>query len=292
MTEVAPNVYDAVFPAMPCGVRVHYYVSVEDTTGQRHTSPFDAPNQTFEANTSSYIDVWVDDFEADRGWTVDNQNLQTGAWERDVPIPPTRVQEPPRDFDGSGQCYVTGNTPGQDVDGGPTYLISPVIDMSDGRDFGVQFALWHATNEPRVDFVTIDVSNNDGNTWITMETREGNSSQPEWVLLEYLVGDFVQQTDRMRFRVGIVDQPNNSVTEGGLDAFKVRVSDCPSHRDGDLNCDGVIDAFDIEPFILALTDPPGYAARFPDCDRNLADINGDDEVNAFDIEPFIGLLLP
>ncbi len=61
---------------------------------------------------------------------------------------------------------------------------------------------------------------------------------------------------------------------------------------GDLNCDGVIDAFDIEPFILALTDPAGYALQHPECDRNLADVNDDGAVDAFDIEPFIGLLLP
>ncbi len=60
---------------------------------------------------------------------------------------------------------------------------------------------------------------------------------------------------------------------------------------GDLNCDGAIDAFDIEPFILALTDPKGYEAAWPDCDIDLADINGDGEIDAFDIEPFIDLLV-
>jgi hypothetical protein len=59
---------------------------------------------------------------------------------------------------------------------------------------------------------------------------------------------------------------------------------------GDLNCDGAIDAFDIEPFILALTDPAGYAAAYPDCDIDLADVNGDGTVDSFDIEPFIALL--
>ena len=32
---------------------------------------------------------------------------------------------------------------------------------------------------------------------------------------------------------------------------------------GDLNCDGAINAFDIDPFVLALGDPAGYAARVP-----------------------------
>jgi alpha-tubulin suppressor-like RCC1 family protein len=59
---------------------------------------------------------------------------------------------------------------------------------------------------------------------------------------------------------------------------------------GDLNCDGALDAFDIEPFTLALFDPAGYQSRYPNCDRMRADINADGNVDAFDIEPFIDLL--
>ena len=43
--------------------------------------------------------------------------------------------------------------------------------------------------------------------------------------------------------------------------------------------------------MLALTDPAGYAAAHPDCDYMLADINGDGAVNAFDIDPFVQLLV-
>jgi hypothetical protein len=59
---------------------------------------------------------------------------------------------------------------------------------------------------------------------------------------------------------------------------------------GDLNCDGAVNAFDIDPFVLALTDPPGYAAQYPNCNYMLGDINGDGAVNAFDIDPFVDLL--
>jgi len=59
---------------------------------------------------------------------------------------------------------------------------------------------------------------------------------------------------------------------------------------GDLNCDGVVNAFDIDPFVLALTDPAGYAAAYPDCDRMLGDCNQDGLLNAFDIDPFVAIL--
>jgi choice-of-anchor B domain-containing protein len=78
---------------------------------------------------------------------------------------------------------------------------------------------------------------------------------------------------------------------GGL--FVLDVSDAVgSGLPGDLNCDGQIDAFDIEPFLTALFDPAGYPGLYPDCDINLADINGDGNVDAFDIEPFLNLLFP
>ncbi|MGD8450810.1 MAG: hypothetical protein PVJ57_03230 [Phycisphaerae bacterium] len=59
---------------------------------------------------------------------------------------------------------------------------------------------------------------------------------------------------------------------------------------GDVNCDGTVDNFDIAAFVLALTNPSAYEARYPDCDRMLADINQDGLVDNFDISAFIDLL--
>lgn len=59
---------------------------------------------------------------------------------------------------------------------------------------------------------------------------------------------------------------------------------------GDLNCDSAVNNFDIDPFVLALTDPAGFAATFPACDIRRADINVDGLVNNFDIDAFVALL--
>lgn len=59
---------------------------------------------------------------------------------------------------------------------------------------------------------------------------------------------------------------------------------------GDMNCDGTVSVGDIGGFVLALTDPAGYAAQFPDCDINNADINGDMNVSVGDIGLFVALL--
>jgi hypothetical protein len=59
---------------------------------------------------------------------------------------------------------------------------------------------------------------------------------------------------------------------------------------GDLNCDGAVNVFDIDPFILALTDARRYARRYPNCHRSLADVDGDGTIDAFDLVPFLDQL--
>lgn len=59
---------------------------------------------------------------------------------------------------------------------------------------------------------------------------------------------------------------------------------------GDMNCDGVVNVLDINPFTLALSDPAGYAAQFPACNILNGDMNHDGFVNVLDINLFVALL--
>jgi len=61
-------------------------------------------------------------------------------------------------------------------------------------------------------------------------------------------------------------------------------------RPGDLNCDGAVNFDDINPFVLALSDPAGYAQAYPNCNIMNGDCNGDGVVNFDDINPFVALL--
>ncbi|QOJ15823.1 MAG: hypothetical protein HRU75_14760 [Planctomycetia bacterium] len=65
----------------------------------------------------------------------------------------------------------------------------------------------------------------------------------------------------------------------------------PGWLKGDMNCDGLVNNFDIDPFILALLQPAQYAAAFPGCDPLNGDINGVDGLNNFDIDPFVVLVV-
>jgi hypothetical protein len=59
---------------------------------------------------------------------------------------------------------------------------------------------------------------------------------------------------------------------------------------GDLNCDGAVNFFDIDPFLLALFDPAQYAIDFPNCTTDNADTDDSGTVNFFDIDPFLECL--
>ena len=55
----------------------------------------------------------------------------------------------------------------------------------------------------------------------------------------------------------------------------------------DMNCDGEVNAFDIEPFLDLLFGPNPQP-----CDTCTGDVNGDGSIDAFDIEPFLNCLFP
>ncbi|MGE0481366.1 MAG: LamG-like jellyroll fold domain-containing protein [Phycisphaerae bacterium] len=59
---------------------------------------------------------------------------------------------------------------------------------------------------------------------------------------------------------------------------------------GDLNCDGRVDNFDIDAFVLALIDPAAYVLANPTCDLRNGDVNADGVLNNFDIDPFVALV--
>jgi uncharacterized membrane protein len=61
---------------------------------------------------------------------------------------------------------------------------------------------------------------------------------------------------------------------------------------GDANCDHDVNFDDIDPFVLALTDPDQYNAQYGETsDIKYADINGDGAVDFNDIDPFVECLI-
>ncbi len=93
----------------------------------------------------------------------------------------------------------------------------------------------------------------------------------------------------------LVDGRHAYVT-GGPDGYHANVGLMIVELDGlaawgDLNCDGTVNFFDIDAFVLALSGTEeAYYEQFPDCNWFHADCNGDGEVDFFDIDAFVDLI--
>ncbi|RIK67496.1 MAG: hypothetical protein DCC65_06615 [Planctomycetota bacterium] len=82
-----------------------------------------------------------------------------------------------------------------------------------------------------------------------------------------------------------------SLSPGATGAIIINPPPPPS-LPGDMNCDGVVNALDIEGFILALTDRAVYESRFPDCSYLNGDLDGDGLVTHLDMQGLLDLLIP
>jgi hypothetical protein len=216
MEIVSENVYDAVFPTFDCNEEVRFYFSAEDTEGREYYDPGAGPSGPHTRD--SYVElvtVLDDDFQTDKGWTVVNQNVQDGPWERGVPDG-VGGGAPTSDFDGSGRCYLTGQPFLEDLDGGPTRLSSPDLDLSVG-DGTATYARWFAAGVE--DTFIVDVSNDGGASWV--EVGRVAERTRAWFEDGFRVGDYVTPTDRVRVRFSVTDVSPASQCEAALDAFKL-----------------------------------------------------------------------
>ena len=59
---------------------------------------------------------------------------------------------------------------------------------------------------------------------------------------------------------------------------------------GDLNCDGLVDFSDINPFVLLLSCRSCYTAQYPNCPYQTGDCNNDGQISFADINPFVAVL--
>lgn len=287
MTDNGAGAFTATFPAIDCTTPVTYYFSVQGSNGSTYSSPREGASGTPYAAIAAYgiSSVVNQDFETDDGWTVENIDIIRGAWERGTPIGGGLNRDPAADFDGSGQCWVTGNAAGDaDVDGGPTRLISPAYDLSGLNNPQVTFARWHSSaGLPQDQFVT-EISNNNGSTWVPVSSVGNNGNQ--WKLVTFNVSDYVAPTAQVRVRFSVADNPDNNVTESGVDAFSISDYDC-SGCPSDVNGDGESDIVDFLDYMDAFGACSGQPAPCAGSSGVDADFNGDTVVDVVDFLDFL-----
>ncbi len=257
---VGPD-YVATLPGPSCAASPQFYFSAAGDGGTVVTEPGNAPDSLYEAGVGIVATVLSDDFETDQGWTVENDaGLTDGAWDRGVPAGGGDRGDPPQDFDGSGNCFLTDNVDGNsDVDGGATSLISPVYDLT-GLDAQAVFGLWYSNNvgsAPNEDVLRIYVSDDGGSSWVLARTI-GPASGTGWSVVSVPVSDFVVPGAGNRFRFEASDLGEGSVVEAAIDAFRITTVQCADPGPADLDSDGQIGVTDLLALLAAWgTDPGG-----------------------------------
>ena len=266
MTPVGGTIYEGTLPSGECGDVISYYFSAGYTHSvtagpvtNNHEgtlySPYGAPgvsvNTVALANGNT---LTSEAFEgAAPGWTVENTNVASGGFQILDPKATTinaKDMSPENDASPVGtKAFMTsaGGTgaDNNDLDGGPSTLLSPVFDLSAGdavvsysRYFRDQF---NGTTGGGDQFV-ISVTN-DGRNWVPVETV--TFAPAGWLKRTFRVGQYVTPSATVQIRFVASDNPNNSITIAGVDDFSINAIECSTPCAGDLDGTGEVDGADL-----------------------------------------------
>jgi hypothetical protein len=175
--------------------------------------------------------ILTDDLETNLAWTVGapGDAATTGIWAHGNPVGTFSGSAPSNPEDdatpGAGvRCFATGNGSttlgGDDVDGGPTTLVSPRFDLSGVSVATVKYKRWFANFTTLNDQLAVSISADDGASWVTVETVTGGAANA-WIEHSFEASSLVPLTDRMRLRFQTGDQPNDSITEAAVDELSI-----------------------------------------------------------------------
>jgi hypothetical protein len=283
--------YRGELPAVECAEEVEFYALGEIVGGAVYTDPSSAPEAGYVAVGADGVETLIRlDFEEPAvGWTVENDpSLSTGAWEQVDPLGTlfgTTVSQPEDDATAGADaviCFITqngteGGSVGEaDVDGGPTMLISPAIDL-DATDGTISYARYFFDSEAGDTLVT-EISDDNGASWIMVHETSGTNS--EWQVATFRVGDYIVPSAEVRVRWVVEDGASASVVEAGIDNIQLDVLTCDEEAPcvGDIDGDGNVTVNDV----LAVLSVFGEFTNGPE------DINGDGIVDVNDMLMVIG----
>lgn len=165
-------------------------------------------------------------------------------------------------------------------------------------------------DNPRIDENAVSMEfTSAGNLAVTIVSRRIDSNAHHTIVLEYspegarigsarYEGDLVganytkfTSTDAsgLHYVVMASTEPASAELRGSSTAVFTYRRD-PLLRLGDANCDGRVDNFDIDAFVLGMTDIDAWHAAYSACPASNLDMNGTGTADLFDIDPFVLLI--
>jgi carboxypeptidase T len=172
-----------------------------------------------------------DDFETDRGWTIDpfgTDSATAGRLERGVPAKTrTAAGIKQRAVTPSGQAaLVTGlaagaNANANDVDGGLTSAASPVVSLAAGNGWRLSFryAFAHNARARKVDFLRLSVVDGARRTVVFSQLGRKANRNAVWTPVTLNLDAFAGR--RVRLLLEVADHGADSLIEAALDDVRV-----------------------------------------------------------------------
>jgi hypothetical protein len=290
MDPVAANLYDVQLPAATCGSQISYYFSAQAVGGQTYNDPRQAPTMVYQAAAAYGLNVAYENLlNSSPGWTVE------GTWAFGHPTGGSGSHGGPDPTNG----YTGTNVYGYNLSGGYTNsmpernLTSTTINCTGLVGIKLSFYRWLGVEQSTWDHAYVRISNNGGSTWNTIwQNPDTTIDDGAWVRQEFDISAYAnnQANVKLRWTLGTTD---TAWTYCGWNIDDVRLTTlvCTApYTPGDLNCDGIIDFDDINPFVLAISGQATYEYLYPNCYWMNGDVNGDGDVNFDDINPFVALM--
>ncbi|MFT7540898.1 MAG: subtilisin family serine protease [Gammaproteobacteria bacterium] len=238
MTETVPGSHLGIFPAATCGNTVQWYVDFALTGGGTQSSPDGAPGSTYAAIATVVTTVYSNNVESSAGWTggVAGDNADTGQWTHGNPLG-TVAQPEDDDTEMGTNCWFTGQgTAGgssgeNDVDGGSTTLLSPILDASGLADPTITYSRWYSNDSgaaPNADIFEISVSNDGGQNWTPVETLgpNGPGTSGGWIQYSFQVTSLLAASNNMQLQFVASDLGSASIIEAAIDELSITDSNC------------------------------------------------------------------
>lgn len=261
LVPLGGDLYNAVFPPLPCGASVAYFLSGQTTASNiTWRDPPTAPGTGYTAVAATSIETLVyDTLETNTGWVAGapGDNATAGIWVRVDPVGTAAQPEDDHTPAPGVLCWVTGQgSPGgsigaADVDGGRTTLRTPVYNLSGRSNIVIGYWRWYSNdqgNAPNEDVFLVDVTDNNGTTWTNVETvgPAGPETSGGWRYHQFRLSDFVTPTAQVRLRFIAQDLGTGSIVEAAIDDFEIREIECQEPPcPGDLNGDRTVDLNDL-----------------------------------------------